>query len=106
MNGLRCVCGKIAEYKEHMKFNGYDIDGWKCKNCGEAYHNPVKAEKILVLNKLKRHKFNLKLSKVKSNLILRIPKEVSDALNLKKSQMVEFRLKDKNEIVINPLGSP
>lgn len=105
MNALKCVCGKIAHYKKNMRFNKQDIDGWKCQNCGEVYYNPEKAEKILLLNKLKKHKFNLKLSKVKSNLILRIPKEVSDVLNLKKSQMVEFSLKDKNEIVINPLGS-
>ena len=104
MKGMKCVCGRIAEYKRHMKFNGYDIDGWGCESCGESYYNPEKAEKILLLNKLKRHKFHLKLSKVKSNLILRIPKEVSEALGLKKSQEVEFGVRDTNEIVINPLG--
>lgn len=102
---MKCVCGKIAQYNRNMKFNGYGIDGWECKSCGEAYYNPEKAEKILLLNKLKKHKFHLKLSKVKSNLILRIPKEVSEALNLKKSQEVEFALKNSNEIVINPLGA-
>ena len=105
MKGMKCICGKIAEYKKHMKFNGYDIDGWECKSCGEAYYNPEKAEQILLINKLKKHKFHLKLSKVKSNLILRIPKEVSTALNLKKSQQVEFGLKDRNEIVIHPIGT-
>ena len=105
MKGMKCVCGKIAEYKQHMKFNGYGIDGWECKACGEVYYNPEKAERILLLNKLKKHKFHLKLSQVKSNLILRIPKEVSEALNLKKSQEVEFGLKNANEIVINPLST-
>ena len=105
MKGMKCVCGKIAEYNKQMKFNGFDIDGWECKNCGETYYNPEKAERILLINKLTKHKFHLKLSKVKSNLILRIPKEVSEALNLKKSQEVEFSLKDSNEIIINPLGA-
>lgn len=104
-SGMKCICGRIAQYKKHMKFNGYDIDGWKCKSCGESYYNPEKAEKILLLNKLKKHKFHLRLSQVKSNLILRIPKEVSEALNLKKSQQVEFGVKNSNEIVINPLGA-
>lgn len=103
MKGMKCVCGAIASYKENMKFNGYNVDGWECKSCGEAYYNPEKAERILLLNKLKKHKFHLRLSQVKSNLILRIPKEVSEALNLKKSQEVEFSLKNTNEIVINPL---
>ncbi|MBI2124684.1 AbrB/MazE/SpoVT family DNA-binding domain-containing protein [Candidatus Woesearchaeota archaeon] len=102
MKGMKCICGKIAEYNKNMKFNSYEIDGWECKSCGEAYYNPEKAEKILLINKLKKHKFYLKLSKVKSNLILRIPKEVGDALNLKKSQEVEFGIKDSNEIVIHP----
>jgi hypothetical protein len=102
MKGMKCICGKTAEYNKHMKFNGYGIDGWECKSCGEAYYNPEIAERILLLNKLKRHKFHLKLSKVKSNLVLRIPKEVSEALNLKKSQEIEFSLRNSNEIVINP----
>ncbi len=102
---MKCMCGKTAEYVKHLKFNNYDIDGWKCGNCGEAYYNPEKAERILLLNKLKKHKFHLKLSQVKSNLILRIPKEVSEALNLRKGCEVEFGLKDSNEIIIHPLGA-
>ncbi len=102
MKGMKCKCGKIAKYAKHLKFNGYDIEGWKCESCGETYYNPEKAEKILLLNKLKKHIFHLKLSQVKSNLILRIPKEVSEALNLHKGEKVEFNLKDTNEIIIHP----
>lgn len=102
-SSMKCVCGKEAKYNPNMKFNGYDIDGWECKSCGEAFYNPEKAERILIINKLKKHKYYLKLSKVKSNLVLRIPKEVSEVLNLQKSQKVEFGLKDQNEIVIHPL---
>lgn len=100
---IKCSCGKTAKYVEHLKFNNYDIDGWKCDSCGEIYYNPEKAESILLLNKLKKHKFYLKLSQVKSNLILRIPKEVSEALNLHKGGEVEFGLKDRDEIIIHPI---
>ena len=103
MKGMKCICGKIAKYVKHLKFNSYDIDGWKCDSCREVYYSPEKAEKILLLNKLKKHKFNLKLSQVKSNLILRIPKEVSEALNLYKGGKVEFSLKDSDNIIIHPL---
>ena len=105
MNGLKCACGKIAKYKEHLKFNNYDIDGWKCDSCGELYYNPEKAERILLINKLKKMKYHLKLSRVKSNLVLRIPKEVSEALNLQKGESVEFGLKNDSEMVIHPLES-
>lgn len=103
MKGQVCVCGRIADYTKNLKFNRYKIDGWRCRHCGEEYYNPEKAEKILLLNKLKKMKYKLKLSKVRSNLILRIPKEVGDALNLKKGGNVEFGLNNEYEIVIHPL---
>ena len=102
MKGMKCVCGKTAKYEKNLKFNKYDIDGWKCA-CGEIYYNPEKAEKILLLNKLKKSKYHLKLSKVKSNLILRIPKEIGEALNLDKGAEVEFSLRDSDEIIIHPI---
>ena len=104
MKGMVCVCGKMAKYVENLNFNGNVIDGWKCASCGETYYNPDKAERILLINKLKKQKYNLKLSQVKSNLVLRIPKEVSDVLNLRKGGEVEFSLKDSKEIIIHPLG--
>lgn len=102
MKGMKCFCGKIADYKQSLKFNGYDIDGWKCR-CGEVYYNPEKAEKILLLNKLQKMKYHLKLSKVKSNLILRIPKEVGEALDLQSGDRVELGLKNTKEIVVHPV---
>lgn len=103
MKGLKCACGKIAKYTKDLKFNNYDIEGWKCDSCGEIYYNPEQAEKILLLNKLRKHKYHLKLSQVKSNLILRIPKEVGEVLNLRKGGEVEFSLNNQDEIVIQPM---
>lgn len=101
---MKCFkCKKAMEYTKNLEFNKYKIDGWKCSKCGEEYYNPEKAEKILLLNKLKKSKFHLKLSQVKSNLILRIPKEVGKALNLHKGEKVEFCLRDSDEIVIHAL---
>lgn len=103
MKSLKCACGKVAAYNAHMKFNGYDIDGWECGSCGEAYYNPEKAERILLLNKVQKLKYQMKLSQVKSNLVLRVPKEVSEALGLKKGEHVELGIKNQNEIVIHAL---
>ncbi len=105
MKDMNCSCGGVAVYKNHLKFNRYDLDGWKCKKCGEIYYNPEKAERILLLNKLKKIKYNLKLSKVKSNLVLRIPKEVGEALNLHKGANIELGLKDMDEIVLHPISA-
>ncbi|MEK6922245.1 MAG: AbrB/MazE/SpoVT family DNA-binding domain-containing protein [Nanoarchaeota archaeon] len=105
MKGMKCACGKIARYVKNLRFNGFDIDGWRCESCGETYYNPTKAEKIFLLNKLKKMKYHLTLSKVKSNLILRIPKEVGEILGLHKGEKVEFGLGDNNQIVISPITS-
>ena len=78
---MKCYKCKITmRYKEDLEFNGYTLDGWECKKCGEAYYNPKKAQRILLLNKLKRKILTLKLSKVKSNKIMRIPKDIDEAL--------------------------
>ncbi|MBI5635514.1 AbrB/MazE/SpoVT family DNA-binding domain-containing protein [Candidatus Micrarchaeota archaeon] len=100
--GMDCACGALAEYKTNLRFNGVTLDGWKCHKCGEEYHNPEIVERILLLNKLKKHKYCLKLSQVRSNLILRIPKEVGEVLNLKKGEEMGFRLKNDNTIEISP----
>ena len=105
MKGMKCQCGTIARYETHLKFNSFDIDGWVCKRCGETYYNPEKAEKILLLNKLKKIKYHLKLSQVKSNLIMRIPKELGEALNLRKGEEIELKLQNTNEIIIQPCMS-
>ena len=64
MKGMKCICGKIAEYNEYLKFNNFQIDGWVCSSCKEIYYNPEKAEKILLLNKIEKMKYKLKLGKI------------------------------------------
>ncbi len=101
---MKCYkCKKVMKYTKGLRFNEYKLDGWKCSKCGEEYYEPDQVQRILLLNKLKKQKFHLKLSQVKSNLILRLPKEVSDALGLKKGEEVEFSLKKDNEMVIHPM---
>lgn len=99
MKGMKCACGKIAKYGKNLRFNQFSIDGWVC-SCGETYYNPAKAEKILLLNKLQKERYNIKLGRSKSNLILRIPKEVSDVLELNKGDNVELGLLNKDKLVI------
>lgn len=101
---MGCVCGKKAEYNSDLRFNGRPIDGWECKHCGEAYFNPGKAELILLLNKIKKKKYNLKLNRVRSNLILRIPKDVSTALSLSDGDSLEVSMTEKG-IMLKPLRS-
>ena len=82
------------DYRKDLKFNEYRIDGWKC-SCGEAYFNPEQAEKILLINKLKKQVIRAKLGRIRSNLILRLPKDIETALNLKKGEEVLIKLEGR-----------
>ncbi|MCK4327728.1 MAG: AbrB/MazE/SpoVT family DNA-binding domain-containing protein [Candidatus Diapherotrites archaeon] len=98
--GLGCLCGKVAKPTK-LKFKRYVLDGWKCDNCGEEYLDPLQAERILVANKLKHQKFHAKLGRIKSNLIVRIPKVMEQALGLKQGEKVTLKIKGKS-IEITP----
>ncbi len=92
---MKCKkCGKSMKYTKGIKFNEYKIDGWRC-SCGEVYYNPEQAQKILLLNKLKKEVIKAKLGKIRSNLILRLPKDVEYALGLEKGEDVFIKIEDQ-----------
>lgn len=92
---MKCnKCGKTMKYLKGMKFNEYKIEGWKC-SCGEIYYNPEQAQKILLLNRLKKEAIRAKLGKIRSNLILRLPKDIEYALGLEKGKDVLIRVEDR-----------
>ena len=82
-----------------MEFNEYAIDGWKC-SCGEIYYDPEQAQRILLLNKLKKETIKAKLGKIRSNLIVRLPKDVELALNLQKGNSVLIEIEGKGIKII------
>ncbi len=92
-------CNKAMKRRTDLKFNKHTVKGWKC-SCGEEYFDSEDAQRILLLNKLKNKGFELKLNRVKSNLILRIPKEVGKAMGLNEKDIVHFSMKNDKEIVI------
>jgi len=93
--GMKCIrCGKIAP-RAKLRFQGHQIDGWKCK-CGEEYLDPLQAERILTLNKLKHERFQAKLGRIRSNLIIRIPKVIEQGLGLKDGEEVTIKVKGKS----------
>lgn len=97
---MKChKCNKPMEYVKGMKFNEYVIEGWKC-SCGEIYYNPEQAQKILLLNKLKKESIRAKLGKIRSNLIVRLPKELENALSLEKGKDVLIKVEDRGFKVV------
>jgi hypothetical protein len=100
MKGMDCIkCGKIAN-PARLKFQGYEIDGWKCK-CGERYYDPEQAQRILSLNKLKGEVVEVKLNKTRSNLILRIPKAFEQVLGLKEGKTIRLKILDLKKMEVS-----
>lgn len=87
-------------YVREINFNEYIIDGWKC-SCGEIYFNPEQVQKILLLNKLKKETLRAKLGRIRSNLILRLPRDVETILNLHQGEEVLLKV-DKNKLEMIP----
>jgi len=86
------------KFVKGLRFNKFKLNGWKCR-CGEVYFDPEQAQRILILNKLRKEAIRVKLGRIRSNLILRVPKAVEEALGLKKGKEVTLKVKDK-EIVV------
>ncbi len=92
---MKChKCDRKMGFVKGMKFNEYSIGGWKC-SCGEVYYEPGQAQRILLLNKLKKETIRAKLGKIRSNLILRLPKDVESALDLQKGEEVLIQVEGK-----------
>lgn len=81
------------EAVQGMDFNGYQIGGWEC-GCGEKYYDGDQAQKILLLNKLKEKAIRSKLGRVRSNLILRVPRDIECALDLTQGEEVTLQVED------------
>jgi hypothetical protein len=79
------------KFVKGMRFNEYRIDGWKC-SCGEVYYEPEQAQRVLLLNKLKKEGVKAKLGRIRSNLILRVPKDVECAMQLEKGENVVIKV--------------
>ncbi len=82
------------------RFQGFEIDAYKCVKCGEELFDPLQAEKILEANKAMQSVFKVVLGQIQSNLIVRIPVQVSQALDLKKGEELELEVGDKNSICL------
>lgn len=99
-NGMDCVkCGGVAR-PVNTSFQGTGISGWKCKKCGETYYDPVQAQRILLLHKLEHSELEAKLGRVKSNLILRIPRAVEEGLGLKEGEKIRLKVRNATELTL------
>ena len=87
------------KYEKELHFNEFHIPGWRC-SCGEVYYDPEHAQKILLLNKLQKEALRAKLGRIRSNLVLRVPRQIEKALNLKKGEVVRLEMNGRQFTVV------
>ena len=90
-------CGSVMR-KKTFKMTGFDVRGWECPKCGEVLYMGDDLNKVLVENKLKRG-IPVKVGILGNSFVMRIPKEVSSAFDIRKGKEVIFRIKDKELVV-------
>ena len=86
--------------KYRTKFQGIEIDAFKNTKTGEEYFDPEQAEQILEFNKLRNKLFKTIAGQIQSNIIIRLPVEVSNSLNIKKGEEVKIKIESKKKILL------
>ncbi len=104
-----CPCGgKVGWKKEKVVIDGIDcgiLDVEICPKCGEQYLPEESME--IVENKLKNvglwgvQRKEVNLWKSGNSVLLRIPKDMADALNLKPDEKVMIYPEGKKKLIIN-----
>lgn len=89
---MKCrTCKKMMKYSKDLRFNEFKMSGYYC-TCGEEYYDSECAQRVLIMNKLRKQVLRAKLGRIKSNLILRVPKEIETILNLHEGEHVRLKL--------------
>lgn len=97
---MKCGCGAEMKIKKVEIFPELFSEGYKCLKCGDIEFNEIQMRKALQMKEraitimVKR-----KLGKVGGSLVLRIPKEVEESLNLKSGRDVRIIVEKKKMIV-------
>lgn len=99
---MKCnQCDKKMNYVKEIDFNGFKINGHQC-SCGETYFDPVQAQRVLLLNKLQKEAIKARLGRIRSNLILRLPKDIENALELEQGEEVLLKLENEGIKIVIP----
>ena len=106
MKCILCEGPLIKKYVEHREFGILigKFNAQVCTKCGEIYFDQQTAEKIQQKSKelgLFGLAKKVKVAEIGNSVAIRIPKEISKFLNLKKGREVTISPESKSELIIN-----
>ncbi|MBI2971559.1 MAG: AbrB/MazE/SpoVT family DNA-binding domain-containing protein [Candidatus Aenigmarchaeota archaeon] len=95
---LECECGGAMKPKL-FNVEGFDVRGWQCLKCHRIdYSDDMNV--VLTIKKFKKKGALLKLRKVGETVVITIPKEIREALELKEGGDVTLYPVSKKKVVI------
>ena len=77
------------------RFHDFEVDAWKCSNCGEIVYDEKDIQPILQYNKVKKDKkcLTVTVGVLGKSKIFRIPKIAEKMYNINKGEKLKFDLK-------------
>lgn len=98
--GMKCLCGAIAKPAK-VRVEGYMVRAWKCSKCKEEYLDSGDAEFILLMKKMQRKAVTAKIGVLGDSFIVRIPKEIAEALKLTRGKIAVLKLSNPNSLIVS-----
>ena len=83
--------------KRVMTVEGVKVRTWECPKCKDTVLHPEDAQRMLMLNKLRKG-LTVKIGELGSSLVVRIPKEIVKHYNLAKGGQVTVKAEGDNKI--------
>lgn len=99
--GDKMKCTKCGGWAKPHEFNieGFKVRGWKCK-CGEEMYSAEDLEPVLLINKYRKSGIKAKISRSGNGYVLRIPKNLAEALQKKFGDKVPITISGEGTVVI------
>ena len=97
---MKCGCGEKMVKKKIEITRGLNAEGFKCQKCGETeFTENQMREALAIKEKALSLAVKRKLGMLGGSLILRIPKDVKEAMSLRKGEEVKIIVENKRMIV-------
>ena len=95
---LKCECGGSMKPKL-FDIEGIPVRGWECRKCRRIeYSDDINL--VLTIKKYKKQGASLKLRQVGDTVVITIPKEIREAMQLKAGEDVKLYPVSKKKVMI------
>lgn len=95
---LECECGGNMKPKL-FDIEGIPVRGWECRKCRRVeYSDDINL--VLTIKKYKKQGASLKLRQVGDTVVITIPKEIREAMQLKVGEDVKLYPVSKKKVII------